>query len=142
MSFSVLMVDDDNDDKMLFKYAFEQSNFAADLKFVADGVELFEYLEKCIAQENKEILPSIILLDLNMPRMDGKEALRLLKNNPEMRKIPVIIFSTSNSDKDIAGSYELGANSYVIKPSSLSKLIHFATCIKTYWMETVILPQT
>ncbi len=135
------MADDDNDDKMLFKYAFEQGTNLSDLKFVSDGVELFEYLEKCLYQNNGGLLPSIILLDLNMPRMDGKETLRLLKTNAELKKIPVIIFSTSNAERDVALSYELGANSYVIKPSSLSKLIHFAANIKNYWMETVLLPQ-
>src|SRR5580698_7443193 len=96
--YVVLMADDDNEDKMLMKHAFEENQLPATLHFVEDGVQLLEYLKQ---QGNTGRLPSIILLDLNMPRMGGKEVLQKIKADDVLKKIPVIIFSTSNLDADI-----------------------------------------
>ena len=135
--YLILMADDDNEDKLLMKHAFEESKLSATLEFVEDGVELFEYLEKRLSTGR---LPSIILLDLNMPRMGGKEVLQKIKAHNLLKKIPVIIFSTSSLGADIEHCYEIGASSYITKPSLYSHLVIIAKSISKYWFESVNLP--
>ena len=135
--YLVVMADDDNEDQLLMKHAFEENNLPATLHFVEDGVELFEYLEK---QGPSGKLPSLILLDLNMPRMSGKEVLQKIKADAVLKKIPVIIFSTSSLDSDIEHCYEFGASSYITKPSGYSHLVTIAKNISNYWFESVDLP--
>ena len=135
--FSVLMADDDLDDQVLMQHAFEENAIPAILNFVDDGVELLKYLHNKKEENN---LPSIILLDMNMPRMGGKEALKLIKEDSTLKKIPVIIFSTSDQDMDIESSYELGASGYFTKPSGYLPLVALVKGLKTYWFESVKLP--
>jgi CheY-like chemotaxis protein len=129
----IVFADDDADDRLLLIEAFEENNLSYKLDFVEDGVELINYLIK------NEDQPSLILLDINMPRKDGKQILKELKENILWRHIPVIMFTTSKSPEDIRICYELGANSFIVKPSSFENLVDVTNTIGKYWMETVSL---
>jgi CheY-like chemotaxis protein len=140
---NILMADDDADDRMLMKEALEESKFTNKLNFVEDGAELMDYLYKkgkFVMQETQR--PGLILLDLNMPRVDGREALRLIKSDPSLRQIPVIVLTTSTSEDDISISYDLGVNSYISKPQKFTDLVTVARQIGHYWFRTVELPKT
>ena len=136
---TVLIADDDPDDQRLTREALAASAFANDLRFVGDGEELLDYLygRGKFMDPASAPRPELILLDLNMPRKDGREALREIKQDPELRSIPVIVFSVSQSQEDIARAYDLGANSYMIKPISFSELINSLRCWSDYWLNTV-----
>jgi two-component system response regulator len=139
---NILMADDDADDRMLMKEAFEENNLMNKLSFVEDGEELMDYLYKKGKYLGKEtVWPGLILLDLNMPRIDGREALRLIKSDPALRRIPVIVLTTSNSDEDVRKTYDLGVNSYISKPAKFSELVKVAGQIGHYWFRTVELPK-
>ncbi len=139
-NFSVLVADDDHDDKMLLKLAFQENKLTDKLSFVDDGAALMQYLGECGKGKENTQYPSIILLDLNMPRMDGREALQRIKADNALSKIPVIIFSTSNIEQDIENSYKLGANSYITKPSEFLQLVDIVHNIHSFWCEAVALP--
>ena len=142
------MADDDEDDRLLAEDALCESGVNAQLHFVVDGVELFDFLERTSEPEdtsdsppsNAPPRPDLILLDLNMPRRDGREALQLLKSNPQFRRIPVVIFTTSRDHQDIATAYDGGANSYLTKPMSFEGLVETMRNLGKYWAETVHLP--
>ena len=106
----------------------------AKLEFVEDGQQLMDYLEREGAR------PDLILLDLNMPRIDGRDALRMIKENPRLRSIPVVVLTTSKSEDDVRGCYDLGANSYVTKPSHFDDLITSMQKLEEYWSQVVRLP--
>ncbi len=129
----VVFADDDTDDRLLLQEAFEENNLKCTLDFVEDGVELLDYLEK------NTTVPSLILLDINMPRKDGKQILKEIKSSPQWRHIPVIMFTTSKSPEDIRKCYDLGANSFIVKPSSFENLLTVTNIIGQYWIETVSL---
>jgi len=131
----ILIAEDDADDRFLLQAAFDENSFGDDLQFVENGVELLDRLNGCIAAE-EIILPDFILLDLNMPKKDGREVLREIKQVPDFRKIPIIIFSTTNNRQEITRCYELGANSYITKPNSFEQLIQVVKTIRHYWLET------
>jgi CheY-like chemotaxis protein len=135
----ILMADDDPDDRYLAKTAFEESEVACDVQFVENGVEVLEYLERCGKYEEVGDIPHLILLDLNMPRKDGKQVLRELKESSLFRHIPVIIFSTSKSPEEIRQLYLMGANSFISKPSSFDKLLEVTRTIGQYWVNTATL---
>lgn len=138
----VLMADDDPDDYYLVRDAFELTNFPADLYLVSDGEELMDCLfcrGKFVNNGNLSN-PALILLDLNMPRKDGWEVLSEIKATESLRRIPVIIFTTSSEEEDIARSYELGASSYITKPSTFESLIGLIEVLRRYWTQTVTLP--
>lgn len=137
-SINILMAEDDADDRMLFADAFRESGVAVELEFVADGVELLQHLHGLLA--NSRELPDLLLLDLNMPRMDGREALRAIREQPRLKHLPVIMMTTSSAELDIMVSYQLGANSYVTKPRRYDELIAVLRSLEHYWMETVQLP--
>ena len=139
-SFSILVADDDHDDKMLLKLAFQENKLTHPLHFVDDGVALMDYLGDCGTGKPNAEYPSIILLDLNMPRMDGREALHRIKADSTLQKIPVIIFSTSSVEEDIEFSYGLGANSYITKPSEFLQLVEIVHNINAFWCDVVALP--
>lgn len=142
-SINILMADDDADDRMLMKEALEENKLMNKLSFVEDGAELLDYLYKkgkFVKQETDR--PGLILLDLNMPRVDGREALRLIKSDPTLRRIPVIVLTTSTSEDDISASYDLGVNSYISKPAKFTDLVRVAREIGYYWFRTVELPKT
>lgn len=141
-TITILLADDDPDDRMLTKQALEESRLANDLRFVEDGEELVDYLlhrGKYVKPESSP-RPGIILLDLNMPKKDGREALREIKADPNLRKIPVIVLTTSKTDEDICRSYHLGVNSYIAKPVTFVALVEMMKTLGKYWLEIVELP--
>lgn len=139
---NILIADDDPDDRMLMKEAFSEDNVTNMLKFVENGVELLDYLHKRGKFSSEETFrPGLILLDLNMPKMDGREALRRIKSDPDLKRIPVVILTTSTAEEDIAKSYDLGVNSFISKPSKFSDLVKVARQIGSYWFRTVELPK-
>ena len=124
----LFIADDDEEDRLLIKDAFEECNFPGRIVFGENGEEVMDYLNNQgkFADEKEFPAPSIILLDLNMPKKDGRETLQEIKSNPDLKKIPTIILTTSNSNKDVSLSYSLGANSYICKPATFSALIDIA----------------
>ena len=141
-SFTILMADDDRDDCLLVKEAFAESRLLNDLRFVADGVELMDYLlhRGQYQDERSAPRPGLILLDLNMPRKDGREALKEIKSHRDLRSIPVVILTTSKEEEDILQSYDLGASSFNTKPVTFSGLMDAVQAMKKYWLEIVELP--
>lgn len=137
----ILMADDDDDDFMLTKKALNESKILNTLIRVKDGEELLEYLTKKgeYTVENTR-RPGVILLDLNMPRKDGREALKEIKSNPELKDIPVVVFTTSKAEEDIYKSYQLGVNSFITKPVTFENLMSVMQALGRYWFEIVELP--
>ena len=139
---TILMADDDDEDRMMTKKAWDNSRLANDLRFVEDGEELMEYLGRRgeYADPASSPRPGLILLDLNMPKMDGREALREIKATPELRRIPIVVLTTSKAEEDIFRSYDLGANSFISKPVTFDRLVAIIQQIGTYWFELVETP--
>ncbi|MBW8686341.1 response regulator [Chitinophaga rhizophila] len=139
---SILIADDDADDRELIQAAFDENSTQHHINFVENGEELLRYLnrEGHYADETLHPFPQIILLDLNMPKKDGREALRELKADNVYKSIPVIILTTSMEEKDIVKSYELGVNSFIIKPVTYSDLVEFTRVLGQYWFEIAELP--
>jgi CheY-like chemotaxis protein len=141
-SLTVLVADDDDDDRRYIRKAWEKSRAANDLRFVEDGEELTEYLNHSgrYSDPASAPRPAVILLDLNMPKKDGREVLREIKADPELRRIPVIVLTTSKADEDICRSYDLGANSFITKPVTFGALVDVLQVLGKYWIEIVDLP--
>jgi CheY-like chemotaxis protein len=140
---TILMADDDPDDFFLVRDAIKESGLPNDFQLVADGEELMDYLYrrgKFMNLENAE-LPCLILLDLNMPRKDGREALTEIKKEPRFHGIPIVVFTTSGSEDDVYCSYELGASSYITKPTSFDDLVAVIKELGDCWLRTVRLPE-
>jgi CheY-like chemotaxis protein len=135
----ILIADDDEEDRMLARDALEESRLANPIFFVHDGVELLDFLQRRDRYEDpaSSPRPGLILLDINMPRMTGLEALRQIKEDPELRRIPVIILTTSRADEDIIRSYDLGVNSFISKPVTFEGLVAVMRLLGTYWFEIV-----
>ncbi|RUT05477.1 response regulator [Dulcicalothrix desertica PCC 7102] len=138
----ILLADDDEDDCMLAREALAESRLSSELYVVKDGEELMDYLyhRGRYVSLSSSPRPGLILLDLNMPKKDGREALKEIKNDPELRKIPVIVLTTSKAPEDIYRTYELGANSFIIKPMNFTALVEVMRTIGKYWFEIVELP--
>ncbi|WP_339847059.1 response regulator [uncultured Halopseudomonas sp.] len=138
----ILVVDDDEDDCLLMREAFAEVRPQSPLSFVHDGEQLMAYLMRSAPYEDAERcpMPDMILLDLNMPRMDGREALRAIKQHATLRCIPVIVLTTSSACEDVKSSYDCGANSFVTKPTSFSDLKRLVVTLGDYWLELVTLP--
>lgn len=138
----ILLADDDEEDRMLAADALEESRVVNDLRFVADGDELLDYLYRRgrFADPDSAPTPGLILLDLNMPRKDGREALREIKADPDLRRIPIVVLTTSKAEEDIYRTYDLGANSFITKPVSFAGLVSVMRDIGRYWIEIVELP--
>ncbi|GAA0525844.1 response regulator [Chitinophaga japonensis] len=138
----ILVADDDADDRELIKVAFEENKADLDMCFVENGEDLLQYLYRRgkYRDEVKYPFPSLILLDLNMPKKDGREALREIKEDNRLKSVPIVILTTSTAAKDISKCYELGVNSYMIKPTNFADLVQFAGMLHTYWFNTVQLP--
>src|SRR5437867_9768764 len=137
----ILMADDDADDRLLAQDALAESKIPSELHFVENGEELMDYLHrrgKFSAASAPR--PELILLDLNMPKKDGREALREIKNHRELRRIPVVILTTSQADTDIAQIYDLGANSFITKPVTFESLVKVMKVLGDYWCDIVELP--
>ena len=138
----ILMADDDSDDRMLVKDAFDESRLNNDLHFVEDGEQLIDYLYRRgnFAHLKGQPYPGLILLDLNMPKKDGREALAEIKNDPDLRRIPIVILTTSRAEEDILRTYDLGANSFITKPVTFESLVQVVQVLGNYWVEIVELP--
>lgn len=143
-SITILLADDDEDDRMMTRAAFERSRLANDLRCVVDGEDLMDYLHRRgqFVDPASSPRPGLILLDLNMPRKDGREALREIKADPNLRRIPVIVLTTSRAEADVLKSYDLGANSYVAKPVTFEGLAEAVRVLRQYWLEIVDLPES
>lgn len=139
---TILMADDDAEDRQMAKEAFAESRLANDLRFVENGVELMDYLHRRGQYANPESSPrpGIILLDLNMPKKDGREALAEIKADPQLKVIRIIILTTSNAEEDIARTYALSATSYITKPVTFAALVEVIKTLGKYWLEIVELP--
>ncbi len=138
----VLMADDDPDDRLLARDAMIESQTGGDLHFVENGEELLDYLRHCGKFESPVSAPrpGLILLDLNMPKKDGREALREIKGDPDLRRVPVVVLTTSQADTDIGALYEMGASSFIVKPFKFEALVAVMRVIGQYWFNTVELP--
>jgi two-component system response regulator len=138
---SILMADDDPDDRMLMQEALAENNISNSIYFVENGEELLDYLNRSGKYANKMcVTPGIIFLDLNMPKIDGRQALKQLKADPVLRKIPIIILTTSKAEFDILEAYDLGVNSFISKPVRFDELVEVTREISSYWFGTVSLP--
>ena len=135
----ILIAEDDADDRFLLKAAFEENGFKDQLHFVENGVEVLDYLNSLQPFDKEKKFPRFILLDLNMPKKDGREVLKELKQHPELKKIPVVIFSTTNNEQEMRRCYELGANSYITKPNSFESLLKTVAALRSYWTHTTSL---
>ena len=137
----ILMADDDDDDFLLTQKALKESKLLNKLIRVKDGEELIDYLNQTGEYEGKENeRPGVILLDLNMPRKDGREALKEIKSNRDLSEIPVVVFTTSKAEEDVYKSYQLGVNSFITKPVTFENLINVMQTLGKYWFEIVELP--
>ncbi len=138
----ILLADDDPDDCLMVKEALVESRVLNELATVGDGEELMDYLHRRGRYKNLagRPRPGVILLDLNMPRKDGREALAEIKGDPQLRKIPVVVLTTSKAEEDIYRSYDLGVNSYITKPVTFEGLVEVMRTIGRYWIEIVELP--
>jgi CheY-like chemotaxis protein len=141
---TILMADDDPDDRQMTRDAFAVSRVANDLRFVNDGVELMDYLfrRNQFSDPAASPRPGLILLDLNMPKKDGREALREIKAEPHLRNIRIVVMTTSKADEDIVRSYQLGAESFVTKPITFAALVDVISTMGKYWLQIVELPRT
>jgi CheY-like chemotaxis protein len=141
-AISILMADDDADDRLMAQEAFEEARLANSLHFVEDGEELLDYLYRrgkyaghSVAQQ-----PGLILLDLNMPKKDGREALKEIKEDPALRHLPIVVLTTSKAEEDILRTYDLGVNSFITKPVTFAGLVELVRTLTRYWFEIVTLP--
>ena len=139
----ILMADDDDDDRLLARDALSESKIQGDLQFVENGEQLMDYLRRRGKYQDPTNAPrpGLILLDLNMPLKDGREALREIRADPDLKRIPVIVLTTSNADTDVGSIYDLGANSFISKPFQFEALVNVMKAIGQYWLKTVELPQ-
>jgi two-component system, response regulator len=140
---TLLLADDDPDDRLLAVQALKECRIANDFRFVEDGEELMDYLHRRNGFKDLQgkPLPGLILLDLNMPRKDGREALKEMKADPMLRRIPIVVLTTSKAEEDILRSYDLGVNSYVTKPVTFKSLVELVKVLGQYWFEVVELPK-
>ena len=134
---TILIAEDDKDDRILLKEAFAENSLSTPLFFVRDGEEVMDFLYRRGPYETNSEIPDLILLDLNLPKKDGREVLKELKADPVLKKIPVIVFSTSNSTHDISNCYELGASCYMTKPQTFKDLIDAIQKIAIFWFNLV-----
>ena len=138
----ILLAEDDSDDRLLLKDALADCGWSGELRCVEDGVELLDYLLRRGKYQSAASAPrpGLILLDLNMPRKDGREALREIRADASLRGIPVVVLTTSKADTDIAKVYDLGANSFLSKPVQFDALVNVTRMLTQYWFNTVALP--
>lgn len=141
-NITIVMADDDEDDCILVRDAFMENRIPVDLRFVEDGEELMEFLQHQGKYGGADAppRPDIILLDLNMPRKNGREVLREIKADPHLRGIPVVVLTTSREYENIMLSYDLGASSFITKPATFTELVEMARILSSYWLGIVTLP--
>ncbi|RFM28625.1 response regulator [Deminuibacter soli] len=137
----ILIAEDDADDRFLIQTAFEEKGFNDRIEFVENGVELLSFLQNiAVTAKEEQNFPGFILLDLNMPKKDGREVLKEIKQHPLYKKIPVIVFTTTRNELEIKRCYELGANTYIVKPISFEALLKVVDDIRSYWFQTASIP--
>jgi CheY-like chemotaxis protein len=138
----IVVADDDPDDRLMIADAFEEVKLGNPVDFVEDGVELMEYLrrEGKYGDLRSQPYPGFILLDLNMPRKDGRTALKEIRESAELHRIPIVILTTSKAEEDIIRTYNLGVNSFICKPVSFDGLVEIVKTVGRYWIEIVALP--
>ncbi len=139
---AILVVEDDPDDQFLTKEAIKESRIVNELYFVKDGIELLDYLHHEGMFSEQLPIPDLILLDLNLPRMNGREALREIKKDQKICHIPIVILSTSQIEEDVLQCYKLGASGFITKPVKFSDLIEIMKTLGNYWFAVVKLPKT
>ncbi|QMW00306.1 response regulator [Spirosoma foliorum] len=138
---TILIADDDTDDRLFMDKALRQSGYTQNVQFVEDGEELMEYLrQEGRYNEENAPWPNLLILDLNMPRKNGFQALNEIKDDPKLRRLPVVVMTTSSADEDVLKTYNLGVNSFVTKPFNFNRLVEMVSALKTYWIDTVKLP--
>ena len=139
---TILIAEDDPDDRMLLQDAFKETRISNELRFVENGEELIAYLrrEGSYADPERSPYPGMVLLDLNMPKMDGREALGIIKKDPALQRIPIIILTTSKAESDIIRTYGLGVSSFISKPVTFEGLVDVVRALGRYWIEIVELP--
>jgi CheY-like chemotaxis protein len=142
MPITILMADDDADDRRLTQEALEEGRLMNEIRFVENGEELMDYLRHSgrYAAPAEAPRPGLILLDLNMPRKDGRSVLKEIKSDPDLRTIPVVVLTTSKADEDVYKSYDLGVNSYIVKPVTFEALVDILQTLEKYWFQVVLLP--
>ncbi len=132
----VLMADDDPDDCSLAADAFKHASLQNPLRFMGNGEELIQYLHRCVSRVEHNCYPALILLDLNMPRMDGRETLQAIKSDPSLRRIPVVVWTTSRATDDRDRAHAAGCDGYVVKPASFSEMIGLVRSLGERWLDT------
>lgn len=139
----ILLAEDDDDDYLLTHKALQEAGFSHDLHRVTNGEELMDYLlhQADYSDASRFPVPSLILLDLNMPRKGGHEALKEIKSDPKLHKIPVVVLTTSRDEEDIHRAYELGANSFITKPGDFHQFMHKIQTVSQYWLSESLLPE-
>jgi CheY-like chemotaxis protein len=140
---TILICDDDEDDRMLTQQALQDAHVSNSVRFVVDGEQLLDYLYQrgeYAGETGKAPRPGLILLDLNMPKMNGREALKIIKEDKSLHDIPIVVLTTSRLDEDIVRSYQLGVNSFITKPVTFTGLVDAMTVLGRYWLEIVELP--
>lgn len=137
----ILVAEDDVDDRIIFAEALREAQITNPVEFVHDGVELMEYLDRSRTKNSSRTIPSLIVLDLNMPKKDGREVLIDLRSDSDFNCIPVIVFTTSQSPYDINRAYRDGANTYVCKPSAFDDLVNVLKHVRAYWFDVARFPQ-
>jgi CheY-like chemotaxis protein len=135
----ILLADDDEDDRMMTREAFQRHRLVNGFHTVNDGEELMDFLYRRGPHANAP-RPGLILLDLNMPRKDGREALKEIKADPDLRRIPIVVLTTSREEEDILKTYDLGANSFITKPVGFESMVKIVETLGTYWFQIVELP--
>ncbi len=139
---AILIAEDDPDDRLLMEEALEENRLANNLHFVEDGEQLMDYLHQRgqYTDPARSPRPSLILLDLNMPRKDGREALQEIKSDPTLRQIPIVVMTTSKAEEDILRTYDLGVSSFISKPVTFQSMVEITKALGRYWFEIVELP--
>lgn len=139
---TILVAEDDADDRLLIEDALKEARLKNELHFVDDGEDLMDYLHRRgrYAHLNGAPHPGLILLDLNMPRKDGREALEEIKEDPSLRRIPTVVLTTSKADEDILRTYDLGVSGFIVKPVRFESLVEVMATLGKYWFEIVELP--
>ncbi len=140
--FKVLMVDDDPEDGVLVQKAIASAGHKVDFQVVTNGAEVLDYLftEGRFTDQSRAPRPNLILLDLNMPGVDGFTVLKQIKSNMDLRRIPVVVLTTSEAETDIVKSYDIGANTFITKPTSFADMIEVMKSLKKYWFDSAQLP--
>ena len=140
-TMTVLIADDDADDRMFLEQAMRQNGYTQRIEFVEDGEQLMDYLRQQGPYNDQNApWPNLLILDLNMPRKNGFQALSEIKDDPKLRRLPVVVMTTSSADEDVVKTYNLGVNSFVTKPFNFNRLVEMTGALKTYWIDTVKLP--